>query len=171
MRLYGEVAEASGKQKEVSDHYGEGPPVPIPNTEVKLAGAEDTWLEAARENRSLLTQGNRKLFPKAKDVKLVKITARVHPYPFRTRKLSSPVPKILGWKRPGKIGHCQRIASFLLFCSVYQVENAWGRKTAEDGMLNRRKADNDWLQCQVQARATTILQQDVGGTNDTLSFS
>ena len=31
--------------------YGEGPPVPISNTEVKLAGAEDTWLETARENR------------------------------------------------------------------------------------------------------------------------
>ncbi len=29
----------------------EGPPVPIPNTEVKLAGAEDTWLETARENK------------------------------------------------------------------------------------------------------------------------
>ena len=29
----------------------EVPPVPIPNTEVKLIGAEDTWLEAARENR------------------------------------------------------------------------------------------------------------------------
>ena len=29
----------------------EDPPVPIPNTEVKLIGAEDTWLEAARENR------------------------------------------------------------------------------------------------------------------------
>ena len=55
MRLYGEAAEASGKQKEVSDHYGEGPPVPIPNTEVKLAGAEDTWLEAAWENRALPT--------------------------------------------------------------------------------------------------------------------
>ena len=55
MRLYGEAAEASGKQKEVSDHYGEGPPVPIPNTEVKLASAEDTWLEAAWENRTLPT--------------------------------------------------------------------------------------------------------------------
>ena len=32
------------------------------------------------------------------------ITARVHPFPSRTRKLSSFVPKILGWKRPGKIG-------------------------------------------------------------------
>ena len=29
----------------------EGPPVPIPNTEVKLAGAEDTWLVTAWENR------------------------------------------------------------------------------------------------------------------------
>ena len=34
----------------------EGPPVPIPNTEVKLICAEDTWLEAARENRSMPTQ-------------------------------------------------------------------------------------------------------------------
>ena len=33
----------------------EGPPVPIPNTEVKLNSAEDTWLEAARENRSTPT--------------------------------------------------------------------------------------------------------------------
>ena len=32
---------------------------------------------------------------------------RVHPFPFRTRKLSSSVPKILGWKRPGKIGRRQ----------------------------------------------------------------
>ena len=34
----------------------EGPPVPIPNTEVKLAGAEDTWLETARKNRFSPTQ-------------------------------------------------------------------------------------------------------------------
>ena len=33
----------------------EGPPVPIPNTVVKLIRAEDTWLEAARENRSMPT--------------------------------------------------------------------------------------------------------------------
>ena len=29
----------------------EGPPVPIPNTEVKLCRADDTWLATARENR------------------------------------------------------------------------------------------------------------------------
>ena len=33
----------------------EGPPVPIPNTVVKLIRAEDTRLEAARENRALPT--------------------------------------------------------------------------------------------------------------------
>ena len=31
----------------------EGTPVPIPNTEVKLCSGENTWLETARENRSL----------------------------------------------------------------------------------------------------------------------
>ena len=31
----------------------EVPPVPIPNTEVKLISAENTWREAAREHRSV----------------------------------------------------------------------------------------------------------------------
>ena len=30
---------------------GEGPPVPIPNTVVKLTGVENTWLVTAREDR------------------------------------------------------------------------------------------------------------------------
>ena len=34
-------------------YYGEATPVPIPNTEVKLVSVQDTWLETARENRSL----------------------------------------------------------------------------------------------------------------------
>ena len=33
----------------------EGPPVPIPNTEVKLSSAEDTWLATAWENREMPT--------------------------------------------------------------------------------------------------------------------
>ena len=36
----------------VGVYYGEVPPVPIPNTEVKLICADDTWLVTARENRS-----------------------------------------------------------------------------------------------------------------------
>ena len=39
----------------VGVYYEEGPPVPIPNTVVKLIRAENTWLEAARENRSMPT--------------------------------------------------------------------------------------------------------------------
>jgi hypothetical protein len=35
------------------------------------------------------------------------MTLGVHPFPSRTRKLSPVVPKILGWRRPGKIGKCQ----------------------------------------------------------------
>ena len=34
---------------------------------------------------------------------------RVHLFPFRTQKLSSAEPKILAWRRAGKIGHCRHI--------------------------------------------------------------
>ena len=40
----------------VGDDCVKGTPVPIPNTEVKLIRAEDTWRAAARENRALPTQ-------------------------------------------------------------------------------------------------------------------
>ena len=57
----GQIEEAAVKAKhcfcfEVGVDDGEGPPVPIPNTEVKLTRAEDTWLEAARDNRKTPTQ-------------------------------------------------------------------------------------------------------------------
>ena len=38
----------------------EGPPVPIPNTEVKLISADDTCLATGRENRSTPTQSRSK---------------------------------------------------------------------------------------------------------------
>ena len=40
----------------VSVTNAEGPPVPIPNTEVKLCSGEDTLRATARENSSMLTQ-------------------------------------------------------------------------------------------------------------------
>ena len=43
------------------------------------------------------------------------MTVRVHPFPSRTRQLSSLVPTILGWKRPGKIGRCQHKENTLDF--------------------------------------------------------
>ena len=35
---------------------GEGTPVPIPNTEVKLTCADNTWLATAREDKKMPTQ-------------------------------------------------------------------------------------------------------------------
>ena len=39
----------------IRDFSAEGPPVPIPNTEVKLCSADNTCLETSREDRSTLT--------------------------------------------------------------------------------------------------------------------
>ena len=40
----------------VGTFSGEGPPVPIPNTAVKLTSAKNTCLETDRENRAAPTQ-------------------------------------------------------------------------------------------------------------------
>ena len=51
---------SSGKclrDKRIDGVYSaEVPPVPIPNTVVKLSSAEDTWWVAARENRTMPSQ-------------------------------------------------------------------------------------------------------------------
>ena len=52
---YSKVLDASQIQI-VGVFNGEGPPVPIPNTEVKLTSADNTCLETDRENRSMPTQ-------------------------------------------------------------------------------------------------------------------
>ena len=45
------ISFVADKRYIVGADCGEGPPVPIPNTEVKLTCAEDTWRAAARENK------------------------------------------------------------------------------------------------------------------------
>ena len=42
---------ASSKIRSVGEIYAEGPPVPFPNTEVKLCRADDTWRATAWKNR------------------------------------------------------------------------------------------------------------------------
>ena len=59
---------------------------------------------------------------KAAAIQLVLIRARVHPFPSRTRKLSSLLPTILGWRRPGKIGGC-RIYKRVLLLSMIRSKN------------------------------------------------
>ena len=49
----------------------------------------------------------------------VPMTTRIHLFPCRTQKLSSFVPKILGWRRPGKIGRCR--LSLLLYAPLAQL--------------------------------------------------
>ena len=45
----------------VSVSNAKGPPVPIPNTEVKLCSADNTCLATGRKDRSMLTQAARLL--------------------------------------------------------------------------------------------------------------
>ena len=46
MEVLGDITDYA-----VGVNNGEGPPVPIPNTEVKLTCADNTWLATAREDR------------------------------------------------------------------------------------------------------------------------
>ena len=58
---------------QVSVINAEGPPVPIPNTEVKLCSGENTWREAAREDSSMLTQVRERVkpFPKPENLSVL----------------------------------------------------------------------------------------------------
>ena len=56
---------------------------------------------------------------------------RVHPFPYRTRKLSSLVSKILGWKRPGKIERCQHQRARPIGRAFFGSANkCWGAERA-----------------------------------------
>ena len=46
-----DIEEGEGLPEEVGVDCCEGPPVPIPNTEVKLTSADNTWRVTAREDR------------------------------------------------------------------------------------------------------------------------
>ena len=62
--------QGSNLEKIVGVINAEGPPVPIPNTEVKLCSGEDTLRETVRENSSMPTSsvegGKQTLPPKLK---------------------------------------------------------------------------------------------------------
>ena len=45
---------ASQKEKLASADSAQDPPVPMPNTEVKLSSAENTWMETSWEDREVL---------------------------------------------------------------------------------------------------------------------
>ena len=84
------------------------------------------------------------------------MTMRIHLFPSRTQKLSSWVPKILGWRRPGKIGRCRHkretriYTGFLSYCSLAQsVEHAAVNRgvvsSSLTGAAKRNSRSNDRL--------------------------
>ena len=80
---------------------GEGTPVPIPNTEVKLICVEDTWLATAWENRLMPTLSRRfnsnLLFYFSKHLDAIRVRL-----PFiRIRKLVLMIHKMLEKERFG----------------------------------------------------------------------
>ena len=42
-----------GKKEKAGVYDDEDPPVPIPNTEVKLISAENTWMATSREDKTM----------------------------------------------------------------------------------------------------------------------
>ena len=60
--------------KKVGVIIAQGPPVPIPNTEVKLCGAENTCLATDREDRSMPTFFH---FQIKKNYRVIKIYKKV----------------------------------------------------------------------------------------------
>ena len=62
------------KPETVGVFNGEGPPVPIPNTEVKLTCAENTCLATDREDRSMPTQ---RLWRKSKPLNFASLAQQV----------------------------------------------------------------------------------------------
>ena len=67
---------------------------------------------------------------KRTEKKLVLQTQRVHPYPFRTRKLSSAVLTILHRRRCGKIGQGQHRSRFARAERFLQFPTLWGCSSA-----------------------------------------
>ena len=74
----------------------------------------------------------------------VVMTERSHLFPSRTQQLSSPVPKVLGWTRPGRIGRCRfplqgsRKASFFVVLVLFRSLRITGKCGSINLVVRRR---------------------------------
>ena len=68
---------------------------------------------------------------------------RSHPFPFRTRKLSSFTLKILGWRRPGKLKQCRHLYSSLAQSVEHSAVNRVVARSSRAGGANRASAIAD----------------------------
>ena len=62
----------------------------------------------------------------------VAMAQRTHPYPYRTRKLSSVTLMILGWWRPGKVGSCRGFTLWFFQRVIY----SWLAQSVERMTVN-----------------------------------
>ena len=94
----------------------------------------------------------------------VAIEGRIHLFSSRTQKLSFLSSKILGWRRPGKIGRCQHKARkhdvfpFSLKETVKAVHNIdYG---------NTKKEGDPFLSCVNDVKSVIFLLSSVGRAHD-----
>ena len=72
--------------------------------------------------------------------KSVFIAVRSHPFPFRTRQLSSLASMILGWRRPGKVDQCRHRYSSLAQSVEHSAVNRVVARSSRAGGAKRASA-------------------------------
>ena len=105
-------------------------------------------------------------------------TQRVHPFPFRTRKLSSAVAKILGGKPPGKIAQCQHKARYFVFQAedeifyfsrLGQMRDFFGFAKQNEVVKTSRKMSGFWRSQKHSSLAQSVermtVNHDVAGSS------
>ena len=70
---------------------------------------------------------------------------RIHPFPSRTRKLSSFTSKILGWRRPGKIDRCRHKFSSLAQSVEHSAVNRVVARSSRAGGAKTKSTPNGVL--------------------------
>ena len=74
---------------------------------------EEKWVRWTRFFALLSWQSKRK-YP-------VMMAKRIHPFPFRTRKLSSSALMVLGGRLPGRVGRCRNKSSLFYTTSFFHL--------------------------------------------------
>ena len=93
---------------------------------------------------------------------MVLIRARVHPFPSRTRKLSSLLLTILGWRRPGKIGSANTSEGQSSDCPSFLLCNGNRKDKDRDRDIIMARSETVILtnMCMLYDREGNILVQD-----------
>ena len=133
----------------------QGPPVPIPNTEVKLCGAENTCLATDREDRSMPTFSSFYL------IKLLKTSAESR----KERKPTIDSTVYIFFEATGKsslllLFHCSYLPIFSSLAQLAEhltVNQVVAGSSPAGGANNRKSRTQVRLFCYIPLRARTNL--------------